>query len=191
MSSFIAVMDTEWDKKVLRVLLGLNRSRSEVDALGIDSDAIVKDKNMVFEYINSMSVVEEEAEKILIETLNRKYERMNGEIKRHKRQLIEKSNFWKEYQLEEIKEKIDNLNKELFNIDLLKRKDKSKLDSFKQRIRRIKNNIIQERRMKLRKQGSGRKTVMDENDEIFLAKAIEDKATAHGRRKDSVFYLNQ
>ena len=31
---------------------------------------------------------------------------------------------------------------------------------------------------------------MDENDEIFLAKAIENKATAHGRRKDSVLYLN-
>ena len=31
---------------------------------------------------------------------------------------------------------------------------------------------------------------MDENDEIFLAKAIENKATAHDRRKDSLLYLN-
>ena len=31
---------------------------------------------------------------------------------------------------------------------------------------------------------------MDENYEIFLAKAIENKVTVHGRRKESVLYLN-
>ena len=83
-----------------------------------------------------------------------------------------------------------NLSEELVDAELLKIKDESNLDSLKLRIKRIKNNIIHERRLKLRKRGSGRKVLMDENDEIFLAKAIENKATAHGRRKDSVLYLN-
>ncbi|CAB4016395.1 Hypothetical predicted protein [Paramuricea clavata] len=35
-------LDTEWDKKILRVILGATRTRAEVDALGIDSDSQVK-----------------------------------------------------------------------------------------------------------------------------------------------------
>ena len=68
----------------------------------------------------------------------------------------------------------------------MKIKDESKLDSLKLRIKRIKNNIIHERGLKLRKCESGRKVVMDENAELFLAEVIENKATAYGRRKDSV-----
>ena len=86
----------------------------------------------------------------------------------------------KEYQLEDLKEKIADLSEDLVDVELLKIKDESKLDSLKLRIKRIKNNIIHERRLKLRKRGSGRKVLMDENDEIFLAKAIENTATAHG-----------
>ena len=183
-------MDTEWDKKVLRVFLGLDRSRREIDALGIDSDSIARDRNMVFGFINSVTNVEKEAEQVLFETLNRKIERIKNDIKKYKTKLSEKSNLWKEYQLEDLKEKIADLSEKLLDVELLKTKDESKIDSLKLRIKRIKNNIIHERRLKLRKRGSGRKVLMDENDEIFLAKAIENKATAHGRRKDSVLYLN-
>ncbi|CAB3999309.1 Hypothetical predicted protein [Paramuricea clavata] len=35
-------LDTEWDKKILGVILGATRTRAEVDALGIDSDSQVK-----------------------------------------------------------------------------------------------------------------------------------------------------
>ena len=79
--SFISVMDTEWDKKVLRVFLGLDRSRREIDALGIDSDSIVRDRNMVFGFINSVANVEKEAEQVLFETLNRKIQRIKNDIK--------------------------------------------------------------------------------------------------------------
>ena len=174
----------------MRVFLGLDRSRREIDALGIDSDSIARDRNMVFGFINSVTNVEKEAEQVLFETLNRKIERIKNDIKKYKTKLSEKSNLWKEYQLEDLKEKIADLSEKLLDVELLKTKDESKIDSLKLRIKRIKNNIIHERRLKLRKRGSGRKVLMDENDEIFLAKAIENKATAHGRRKDSVLYLN-
>ena len=188
--SLISVMDTEWDKKVLRVFLGLDRSKREVHALGIDSDSIFRDRNMVFGFINSVRNVEKEAEQVLFETLNRKIERIKNDIKKYKTKLSEKSNLWKEYQLEDLKEKIADLSEKLADVELLRIKDKSKIDSLKLRIKRIKNNITHETRLKLRKRGSGRKVLMDENDETFLAEAIENKATAHGRRKDSVLYLN-
>lgn len=37
----------------------------------------------------------------------------------------------------------------------------------------------------------GRPSLIDSEDEEFLAKAIEDKATYHGRRKDTVMYTNR
>ena len=39
-TELIESMDTEWDKKVVRVILGANRSRSEIDKLGMDSDKL-------------------------------------------------------------------------------------------------------------------------------------------------------
>ena len=80
-------MDTEWDKKVLRVFLDLDRSRREVDALDIDSDSLVWDRNMVFGLINSVPNVEKEAEQVLFETLNRKIERNKTDIKKYKTKL--------------------------------------------------------------------------------------------------------
>ena len=122
--------------------------------------------------------------------MNKTIERIKNDVKKNKTKLLEKSNLWREYQLEDLKEKIVDLTEELVDVELLRIKDESKLDSLKLCIKRIKKNIIHERRLKLRKRGRGRKVLIDENDEIFLVKAIENKATAHGRRKDSALYLN-
>ena len=122
--------------------------------------------------------------------MNKTIERIKNDVKKNKTKLLEKSNLRREYQLEDLKEKIVDLTEELVDVELLRIKDESKLDSLKLCIKRIKKNIIHERRLKLRKRGRGRKVLIDENDEIFLVKAIENKATAHGRRKDSALYLN-
>ncbi len=37
----ISTIDTEWDRKVARVLLCANRTRSEIEMLGIDSQDVV------------------------------------------------------------------------------------------------------------------------------------------------------
>ncbi|CAC5360002.1 unnamed protein product [Mytilus coruscus] len=44
--------------------------------------------------------------------------------------------------------------------------------------------------LKKRKLGAGPKEKIDDEDEDFLLNCIESKATAHGRRHDSVLYLN-
>ena len=65
---------------------------------------------MVFGYINSVANVEKEAEQVLFETLNRKIERIKNYIKKYKTKLYKSkqnfSNLWKEYRLEDLKEKI-------------------------------------------------------------------------------------
>lgn len=55
---------------------------------------------------------------------------------------------------------------------------------------RIADNLLEENRIKRRKLGQGAYRKVDSDDEEFLVKCIEDKATSHGRRHDSVLYLN-
>lgn len=50
--------------------------------------------------------------------------------------------------------------------------------------------LIKEGRLKNRKAGAGAKPLLDFKDEEFIAKAIESKSSAHGRRHDATLYLN-
>lgn len=61
---------------------------------------------------------------------------------------------------------------------------------FKQGVKRIADNLLEETRIKRRKLGQGAHSKVDSDDEEFVVKCIEDKATSHGRRHDSVLYLN-
>ena len=105
--------------------------------------------------------------------MNKTIERIKNDIKKYKTKLLEKSNLWKEYQLEDLKEKIADLIEELVDVELLRIKDESKLDSLKLCIKRIRKNIIHERRLKLRKLGRGRKVLTDENDEYFWLRQLK------------------
>lgn len=57
-------------------------------------------------------------------------------------------------------------------------------------IKRTAENLIEENRVKKRRLGAGPKDKIDDEDEEFLLNCIETKTTAHGRRQDSVLYLN-
>ena len=59
------------------------------------------------------------------------------------------------------------------------------------RIKRTAEHLIEERRIKRRRLGAGPPTLLDEEDEEAVAKNIEDKATYHGRRHNTVMYTNR
>ena len=50
--------------------------------------------------------------------------------------------------------------------------------------------LINENRLGKRKLGAGRNLPLDEEDETFILRCTENKATAHGRRHDAVMYLH-
>lgn len=64
-----------------------------------------------------------------------------------------------------------------------------KPDSMKTMVKRMTVKLLAQHRIK--KLGSGRKQLIDEEDERYLATRIVDKASAHGRRKDSTLYVSQ
>ena len=55
---------------------------------------------------------------------------------------------------------------------------------------RTQQQLIKENRLGHRKVSTGRPVAMDEEDEQFATKCIENKATAHGRHHDSVMYMH-
>lgn len=58
-------------------------------------------------------------------------------------------------------------------------------------VKRTADHLTEDRRLKRRRRGAGAPTLLDEEDEDFVAKSIEDKATYHGRRHNTVMYVNR
>ncbi|CAC5384100.1 unnamed protein product [Mytilus coruscus] len=73
---------------------------------------------------------------------------------------------------------------------LLLQEDKYSVQKFKQATKRLAKKLIAENRIKSRRLGAGPKPLLDSDDEDFIARAIESKSSAHGRRHDSIMYLN-
>ena len=56
-------------------------------------------------------------------------------------------------------------------------------------IKRTQKQLIQENRHGVRKASEGRPLSLDQEDKKFTLSCMESKSTAHGRRHDSVTYL--
>ena len=61
----LCTVDSEWDKKIIRVLLGATRSRAELEKLGIKSDNIAKDQEYVKETLKEHLRAKTAAEDII------------------------------------------------------------------------------------------------------------------------------
>ena len=183
-----SILDTEWDRKVFRVFLGGSRSRSEFDNLGFDSDNMCKDKTEVFGFIEKMEEIETEAKTIVEENIKKNLEKKESLVASKIAIVASKQDVWEVKQLEGMKDEIASLEDEVASLQELIDQQNSKRKE--RMIHRCKTNLIQDRRLKMRKLGSGRKQSMDAIDEKFLVDCIMSKATSHGRRHDSVLYLN-
>ncbi len=109
-------------------------------------------------------------------------------IKTKEKQLASKEVIWSISQVAEEKGDIEDLKSAVQSLKSIKEEDEA--PSKRSMLRRCQASLIREKRLKLRKLGSGRKLSMDEVDERFLVDCNMVKATAHGRRHDAVMYLN-
>ncbi|KAG8180995.1 hypothetical protein JTE90_024743 [Oedothorax gibbosus] len=71
-----------------------------------------------------------------------------------------------------------------------KQESKSAARKFMQSVKRVADNILEEKRSKRRRKGAGALRKLDSDDEDYIAKCIEEKCTAHGRRHDAIQYLH-
>ena len=187
-SDLIKSVDTEWDKNVLRVVLGSCRSKKEINKIGIDSHEIKK----LTEYV--VSVTQEKKSKYAATDMVKlriqsQIETTDNDIRVKELSLRKKQYDWSQIQIYEINDEIDSLRirrNELEKLKALATKYEKK--RVKEMIRRTQYSLIREKRVGMRKKSMGRPLSMDEVDETFLLNCIESKTTAHGRRGDQEMY---
>jgi hypothetical protein len=184
-------MDTEYDRECAKVLLSADKSRSDLDELGIKPDTAVK----AVKHVNGVVHESKNAELAAIDMLNSRLQEREHKISRELENINalipEKKDHWPKKRIEDLEEKKILHEERLAEIEVVKKREsKYGKQQFKQGVKRIADKIVEENRTKHRKLGQRASRKVDSDDEEFIVKCIEDKATAHGRRHDSVLYLN-
>ena len=133
------------------------------------------------------------AKKQVEDILNENKTKLEEQIARKTDLIARKKGTWPDHAITKEENSVTDLQERVLDIDcMLSKKSTSHIQKFKQMQKRKASQIIEETRCKKRKltnQGAPRK--LDSDTEEFLAKAVEDKATYHGRRHDLVMYTNR
>ena len=184
----VSSMDTEWDKKILWVVLGLSRTRKEIDMLGMHSDKVLEGRETIENFFAKCEQLKGEAKTVVKSKLICKKVHAQELISKKQYLLSAKQKLWSELQVNEEMECIEDLQRNIAALDGLVNEEPSQQRRLSSMLSCTLNRIIDIERLKLRKLGSGRKQVLDEIDEKFIADCISSKATSYGRRKDAVLY---
>lgn len=138
-----------------------------------------------------------EASDMVVSQLNAKKRKLLTEIDEDKQRLSSKRGKWNSSALADMEEELQQKQDRLTHIEemLLSPTGGRSRDldrNFSQMKKRKASAIFEENRAKKRaKTTQGNKSLIDSEDEDFIAKSIEDKATYHGRRHDLVMYTNR
>ena len=166
-------------------------TRDQIYSLGIKPDHAFKQSkrlNTIFEEISNATVA---AEDMVTLRLRSKIDKAEENIKSVNERLISHIDTSPEIRRLDLCTKKEILQENIdANKNLLEKADKISKQKFRQCVKRLAQQLVKENRVKLRKAGAGAKSLLDSEDETFIANAIESKTSAHGRRHDTVMYLN-
>ena len=101
-------MDTEWDKNVLRVMLSLIHTPTELDMLGISHKTIGLHREAVLKYSESLANIPEVATNEVVSNLIGKKERLETALKKKCTLLYSKRNQWTPVHVSEYQEAIED-----------------------------------------------------------------------------------
>ena len=172
--------------KILARFFSLN----QYEKLGMDRQMITKERKDIEYLLEDLKIIEEKARCDVVQNLTQQNNSLSTRIAQTRRLLMEKESKWTTAQHEERKEHLsDLLSQRNKLVPLLESANRGNFKDLSTRINYAQKKFIKLKRLKMRKVGSGRKSLIDSDGEKFVAKAIETKATAHGRRHDSTLYL--
>ena len=195
LKTMLSSMDSEWDRKVARVLLGSNRSLSELHNLGMREGDISlwteEVLNVCKEYENAMLA----AEDIVALRLKEKLSKTDERIKNTEAKIKCKEGIWKPDMVDDLREQleIDIERSQEYKALLEPVEEKKITNKLRQMRKRQAEQLLESNRLKRRRCGKnvGRPSMLDSDDETFVSKAIEEKATYHGRRHNPIMYTNK
>lgn len=182
-------IDTEYDRNVVKTLLSKVLSSKDLSQLGIKPETAIKrgeKMEIIFEEISNAKVAAEDMLRL----------RLKGRIQKNLHDIEALDLQASKGILSEKRLKDVQLQKELLgnrlseNQKILDKDDRYSIQKFNQSTRRLAEQLIKENGFKNRKNAAGAPQLLDSEDEEFIAKAIEDKSSAHGRRHDTTLYLH-
>ena len=184
-------MDTEYDKNVLRTVLALSHTRPELYDLGIDPTSANRRIRAIteaaVEYKNALIAGED----LIRVNLLQKQEKLQQKMKEAADTMNQKQSIWPEKRVKDLEESVTLTKEKLNDVQTqLMNEDSASIAKTRKAAKRRAESLLDQSRIKRRKLGAGRPTEMDEDEEEFWLKAVEEMATAHGRRHDTVMYLH-
>lgn len=191
-AAILESMESEWDRKCARVLLGSTRSDNELQHIGLDANKIRAATKVIVTGVQECENAKLAAYDIVNLRIASKVKQLSQEIVAMKDLQAKKRNSWAHERLQELQEKIETAEKSQEQFLALK---ESETNYTRQRLqqmqKRTANRLLEENRIKRRRLGAGPHDKIDVECEEFIAKAIESKATYHGRLKETVMFTNR
>lgn len=199
MDKVLESVDTEWDRKVTKVIVGLFCSFSELKILpgiGIELEHLTKE---VLNVIRTTDEIKAEAKADVDTHLSSLSNELETKLKKMQNRRNDLVLDWSEEKLGEFDDDIEDLQQRIIDIKHVHHPEEASSETERKQCqkklemmrKRKFSKIVEKRRLKARKLGAGRKRMMDEVDERHLLKMIETKSVAHGRRGDEVCYTNR
>lgn len=187
----INTMDSEYDKNVLRTVLALFHSRSELSELGIDPATAKRRVENMVEVAKECENAFAAGEDMVRLNLLSKKEKTKSTLLELNNLLEKKRDVWPEKRVKDLEESKERYKERLHYVEtLLEKEDKSAVEKVRRAAKRKAAQLIEDNRIKRRKLGAQRPKEMDEDEEQYLLKAIDEMSTTHGRRHDTVLYLH-
>ncbi len=194
----LSSMDSEWDRKCAKVIIGANLSRKEMEELGFHPETLTKSVENVKTIVEETERTKIAARDCIMLRLRGKEERLKAQLEECNSIIEKKEGVWQDHRINEVRDQMDiakeQIDENKMYIDCLEKPDEADKyvkQKVQQRIKRTAENLAESHRMKKRKLGAGPSKQLDSSDEEFMAKAIEDKATYHGRRHNPVMFTNR
>ncbi|CAG2198433.1 CHEK2 [Mytilus edulis] len=186
--SMLKTLDSEHDRSVVKALLANFLSRDALSGVGINPETALKD-------LEKLGLIQCEVNNALMAATDMINLRLNEEIESKQSELnsIQTKDCSKLSQMRrsDVECKVDMLQEIIKNKTIYtSMKTSTTLKDSIKLLEGLLKKLIRDNRVKLRRLGAGPKPLLDYNDERFIANAIESKSSAHGRRHDSVLYLN-
>ena len=162
------------------------KSRQEIYDLGFKPDRVVKRLRVLKERFCSWENINIAAKDMVELRLKEKKVKLERKIGKIEKTMESVRGKWTDARVGDLEEQTISLKESLEStMAALERRSKQDEQRFNQAAKRTRR-LVAEQRITKRRLGSGRKQELDSEDEEWLVKCIEDKATIHGRRHESV-----
>ncbi|XP_035690603.1 uncharacterized protein LOC118425678 [Branchiostoma floridae] len=187
----IESMNDEYDRWVAKMLLCTDKSRARVYQLGIKPDRATKLLKSLKERLEEWENTKIAAYDMTDMRLRDRIKIFEERIKMTEHLIEQATGRCSAERVGDLQEQKDMLEESLENVRNLKgSKTPYYKQCFQQAVLRKANELAKEQRIKHRSLGAGPETKLDEEDEEWLTKCIEDKTTVHGRRHETVLYTH-